>query len=141
MVCSWDQPDDRFSPWQHFALPAVEPRDRTDACVPHVASDQVAALNTGLAQLFASSSTGGYQELRGACRAFAARGTFLERTYPGCPDRWEVDIMELWLVESEQEAAALGMGLRIRCAKSSKRVATICGQLQDQEHRDACVGQ
>jgi len=138
VISSWDRPDGRFSPWQHFALPAAEPRDRTDACVPHVASDQVAALNGTLTKLFESSNSGGYAELRGLCRAFAARGTFLERSYPGCPDRWEVDIMELWLVESVEEAAAVGAGLQIRCPDDSAQVVAICEQLHGDPKRSAC---
>lgn len=139
VISSWDRPNDAFEPWQHFALPAAEPRDRTDACVPHVASDQVAALGAGLARVFSSSDSGGYAELRGVCRAFAARGTFLQRDYPGCPDRWDVDIMQLWLVDSDAEAAALGMGLRIRCPDTAEEVAAICGQLHGQSYRDACL--
>jgi len=140
VVSSWDRPDARLSPWQHFALPAAEARDRTNACVPHVAADQVAALNAGLARVFGSSSTGGYAELRGVCRAFAARGTFLERSYPGCPEQGDIDIMELWLVDSEEEAAALGMGLQIRCPDGAAEVAAICAQMHQQKYRDACLG-
>lgn len=139
VIASWDRPDDRLSPWQHFALPAADARDRTDACVPHVASDQVGALNKGLSQLFASSSSGGYQELRGICRAFAARGTFLERSYPGCPDRWDVDIMELWLIDSLPEAKALGVGLQIRCPDSPEEVTAICEQLHGDQKVAACL--
>ena len=139
VISAWDRPDGSFSPWQHFALPAAEPRDRTDVCVPHVASDQVAALNGGLQNLFESSGSGGYAELRGLCRAFAARGTFLERSYPGCPDRWEVDIMELWLVDSVAEAEALGVGLEIRCPDDRTQAEAICGQLHGDEKRSACL--
>jgi hypothetical protein len=139
VISSWDRPDDSFSPWQHFALPAAEPRDRTDACVPHVASDQVGALNGGLRKLFLSSVSGGYAELRGICRAFAARGTFLERSYPGCPDRWEVDIMELWLVDSVEEAVALGVGLKIRCPDARVQAKAICEQLHGDKKRSACL--
>jgi hypothetical protein len=139
VISSWDRPDGDFSPWQHFALPAAEPHERTNACVPHVASDQVAALNGGLTNLFESSGSGGYAELRGICRAFAARGTFLKRSYPGCPNRWEIDIMELWLVDSVEEAEALGVGLKIRCPKDSAQAKAICAQLHGDQRRSACL--
>jgi len=129
VISSWDRPNAELSPWLHFALPTAEPRERTQVCVPHVAADQVAALNSGLDELFLSSTTGGYDEVRGVCRAFAARGTFLERSYPGCPDRWDVDIMELWLVHSEAEARAVGMGLGIRCAARVEESTAICDQI------------
>ena len=139
VIASWDRPDGQLSPWQHFALPAAHAHERTDVCVPHVASDQVAALNEGLSSLFESSSSGGYEELRGICRAFAARGTFLERNYPGCPDRWDVDIMELWLIDSLSEAKALGVGLQIRCPDSPEEVTAICEQLHGDKKVAACL--
>jgi len=140
VVLSWDRPSAAMEPWMYFAVPAREARERTEIGVPQVASDQVGELHAAMAELLPSSTTGGADEVRGLGRAFAGRGTFLERQRPSCPSQEDVDIMELWLVASEQEARAVGRGLLVRCGGSTEPVARICQELNGQSFRVACAG-
>ena len=138
LISSWDRPADRLRPWQHFALPAAEPRSRIEACVPHLAAHQVAPLNAALKTLYAGSRSGGLEELQGICRAFAGRGTFLQRPSADCPERGEIDIMELWLVDDLAEARALGRGLAIRCSQGLSELGGVCDEVNGAELREAC---
>ena len=80
----------------------------------------------------------GLEELQGICRAFAGRGTFLQRPSADCPERGEIDIMELWLVDDLAEARALGRGLAIRCSQGLSELGGVCDEVNGAELREAC---
>jgi hypothetical protein len=138
LISSWDRPSVPLSPWVYFAVPTEQARDRTEIGVPQLAADQVYLVNQTLGELLSESVTGGADEVRGLGRAFAGRGTFLKRPYPGCPDEADADIMELWLVSSRTEAAAVGRGLGIRCPEDRARVLDVCSRLSGEAYRRAC---
>jgi len=140
VILSWDRPAVAMEPWLYFAVPEREARQRTEIGVPQVGSGQVGDLHAALAELLPASTSGGADEVRGLGRALAGRGTFLQRSRPGCPDAADVDIMELWLVASEQEARAVGRGLRVRCGAASERAVGICQELNGDSFRTACAG-
>ena len=143
LIASWDRPDDGLLPWLHFALPADHPRQRKEAGVPALASDEVGRFNRVFDDLLRSSISGGRDELRGLRMPFAGGGGgqgdgALHRYPAACPSQETLDLAGPSAVYMESQARAFGMGLAIRCAGQPEEAVGRCRWLSA-ELVEACL--
>lgn len=142
LISSAERPTASLQPWTHFALPKPAVHLRTEVGIGDLAAAEVEDFNTRYGRLLSGSSSGGEEELRGLRRVLApSSGAIgvLHRPAPACPSAAILERAPPSQIGSLGEARGFGEGLALRCPDEPTRGAAICGLLDRDTLRSACL--